>query len=113
MDWTPYSPSTQLVRSRTCGGCALISVDVEGWWWKWRTLAGHPGRHTESLCGQCFNKVRKLLEGVPRCRRCRSIKLVYDRVGEGLIRVTCEVCAYHQEGLPSIPVGQVELAGAR
>ena len=29
VDWTPYSPSTQLVRSRTCGGCALISVDVE------------------------------------------------------------------------------------
>lgn len=94
--WSPYSSSTVNL-ARQCASCPKQAREMNGWWWKWEEL---PSRHSISICGDCFSKIRRKFEGTPRCERCHSAQLIYDRVGVSQTpRVTCEICAWHKEGV--------------
>lgn len=104
--WSPYSSSTVNL-ARQCASCPNQAREMQGWWWRWEE---HPqlGRHSVSICGDCFSKIRRKLEDVPRCARCGSTHLLYDRIGgDQLPRVTCEICAWHKEGV-QVPYHEIE-----
>lgn len=109
--WSPYSSSTRN-ETRTCQGCGNEKLDLSGWFWRWEEHEGQ--RRSVSLCGQCFSRITRPLKVEPSCERCGSLHLVYDTVGQGLTRVTCEICAWHKEGvqIPSRFGLRVELEGA-